>query len=203
MVIKWHYLAVKSLFALFKGITSNHVGYFYCLNCFHSFRTENKLKNHKNVFKNYDYCYLEMTKEDNKILNYNHGEKWMKIPFNIYADMESLLEKMSTYLNNPKKSLTTKMSKHPPSACSLFTYCTFDTTKNKFDYNRGIDCMKGFCKDLKKHATEIINLKKKEIIQLSIEENEPYLKKELCHKCKKRKEKKNKKTDELLMMSAI
>ena len=75
MVIKWHYLAVKSLFALFKGITSNHVGDFYCLNCFHSFRIENKLKNHKNVFKNYDSCYLEMTKEDNKILNYNHGEK--------------------------------------------------------------------------------------------------------------------------------
>ena len=116
----------------------------------------------------------------------------MKIPFIIYADMESLLEKISTYLNNPKKSLTTKISKHPPSDCSLFSYCTFDTIKNKFDYNRGIDCMKGFCKDLKKHATEIINFQKKEIIQLSIEENEPYLKKELCHKCKK-KEKKTKK----------
>ena len=32
--------------------------------------------------------------EKNKIiLKYNHGEKSMKVPFIIYADMESLLEK--------------------------------------------------------------------------------------------------------------
>ena len=29
---KWHYLAVKKLSALFKGITSNHDWEFYCLN---------------------------------------------------------------------------------------------------------------------------------------------------------------------------
>ena len=32
---KWHYLAVKSLSTLFRGITSNNNGDFYCLNCFH------------------------------------------------------------------------------------------------------------------------------------------------------------------------
>ena len=31
---KWHYLAVKNLSRLFIGITSNHNGDFYCLNCF-------------------------------------------------------------------------------------------------------------------------------------------------------------------------
>ena len=33
---------------------------------------------HKNVCGNYDYCYVEMPEEDNKILKYNHGEKSMK-----------------------------------------------------------------------------------------------------------------------------
>ena len=33
---KWHYLAVKSLPALLRGITSNHNGGFYCLSCLHS-----------------------------------------------------------------------------------------------------------------------------------------------------------------------
>ena len=46
---KWHYLAVKSLSALFRGITSNHVGEFFCLNCFHSYST--KKKNSKNMMK--------------------------------------------------------------------------------------------------------------------------------------------------------
>ena len=39
---KWHYLAVKSLSALLRGITSNHNGDFYCLNCFLSYSTEKK-----------------------------------------------------------------------------------------------------------------------------------------------------------------
>ena len=43
-------------------------GDFYCLNCPHSYRTENQLKKRYNVCKNHDYCYVEMPKEDNKIL---------------------------------------------------------------------------------------------------------------------------------------
>ena len=42
-----HYLAVKSLSALLRGISSSNNGDFYCLNCFHSYRTLNKLKNMK------------------------------------------------------------------------------------------------------------------------------------------------------------
>ena len=40
---RWHYLIVKGLTALFRGITSNYYGDCYCLNCFHSCRTLNKL----------------------------------------------------------------------------------------------------------------------------------------------------------------
>ena len=43
----WHYLAVKKLSALLIGITSKHHGNFYCLNCLHSFETENKRESHK------------------------------------------------------------------------------------------------------------------------------------------------------------
>ena len=56
-----------------------------------------------------------MPKEDNKILEYNQGEKSMKVSFIIYADLESLLEKMNTFHNNPEKSSTTKINKHTPS----------------------------------------------------------------------------------------
>ena len=75
-----------------------------------------------------------MPEEDNKVLKYNHGEKSIKVPFTIYADLESLLEKINTYHNNPEKSSTTKINKHTPSGYSLFTHCSFDATKNKFDY---------------------------------------------------------------------
>ena len=83
------------------------------------------------------YCYVKMPKEDKKILKYNHGEKSIKVPFTIYADLVSLLEKMKTCHNNPQKSSATKINKHTPSGYSLFTHCSFDTTKNKLDYYRG------------------------------------------------------------------
>ena len=44
---KWHYLTVENLPGLLKRITSTHEKDFYCLNCFHSYRTKNKLESHK------------------------------------------------------------------------------------------------------------------------------------------------------------
>ena len=95
-----------------SGITGNNNGDFYCLNCFQSYTTENKLKKQKKICENHDYCYVEMSEEDNKVLRYNQGEKYMKVPFIIDADAESLLEKMNTCHNNPEKSSTTKINKH-------------------------------------------------------------------------------------------
>ena len=57
---KWHYSVVKNLSGLLRGITSNHKEDFYCLNCFHSYSTKNKLEAHKKICENHDYCYVEM-----------------------------------------------------------------------------------------------------------------------------------------------
>ena len=183
---KWHYLAVKRLSALFREITGNNHGDLYCLNCFQSYTTENKLKKHKKVCNNHDYCYAEMPEEYNKILKYNEGEKCMKSPFIVYADSECLLEKMNTCHNNPEKSSTTKINKYTPSSYSLFTHCSFDTTKNKLDYCRGKNCMKKFCLDLREHVTKIINYEKKEMIPLTKKEDKKHNKQEVCYICKKR-----------------
>ena len=89
---RWHYLAVKSLSTLLRGATSNHHADFYCLNCFHSYRPLNKLKKHEIVCNNHDYCRVEMPKELEKI-KYSPGEKSLKVPFIVYADLECLLKK--------------------------------------------------------------------------------------------------------------
>ena len=81
----------------------------------------------------------------------------MKLPFVIYADLECLLEKMSSCINNPNESSTTEINKHTPSGYSIFTHCSFDISKNKLNYYRGKDCMKKFSKDLREHASKIID----------------------------------------------
>ena len=45
--------------------------------------------------------------------------------------------------------------------------------------------MERCCKDLKEHATKIINYEKKVMISLNDEENKSYKKQKLCYICKK------------------
>ena len=125
---RWHYLAVKSLPALFRGITSSNNGDFYCLNCFHSYRTLNKLKKHERVCNNHDYCRVDMPKEHEKI-KYLPGEKLLKVPFIIYADLECLLKKVKSSQNNPKHFYIEKKVRHKPSGYTWCSICSFDEIK--------------------------------------------------------------------------
>ena len=59
---KWHYLTITNLSALLQGNSSNHEGYFYCLNCFNSYITKNKLKEHEKICNNHDSYRIEMPK---------------------------------------------------------------------------------------------------------------------------------------------
>ena len=78
---QWHYIALKtihradgfnhrirSLSRLFRRVTSNNHGDFYCLNCLHSFRTDNALKRHERSCDNNDYGHVEMPTKHNKTL---------------------------------------------------------------------------------------------------------------------------------------
>ena len=126
-----------------------------------------------------------MPTKDNNIIKYNRGEKSIKMPFTIYADLECLLEKMNTCENDPNKSSTTKINKHIPSGFSIFTHCSFNESKSKLNYYRGDDCLEKFCKDLREHSTKIINYEKKKVILLTTEEKKDSNDQKRCYICKK------------------
>ena len=73
----WHYLAVKKLSIFLTGITAKHHGDFYCLNCLHFFRIENKLKSHEKVCKNKDFCGIVTLSEKDNILKFNQYMKYL------------------------------------------------------------------------------------------------------------------------------
>ena len=77
---------------LLIGITSKHYGNLYCLNYFLSFGTKNKLDSHKRVCENKDFCNIIMHLEGTQILEFNQYLKYEKAPFNIYANLEYLIE---------------------------------------------------------------------------------------------------------------
>ena len=171
---KWHYIAlkserpddgfnrpIKSLSRLFRGITSNHCGDFYCLNCLHSFKTDNALKRHERLCDNNDYCNVEMPTQFNKTLKYNYGEKSSKTPFIIYADLECLLIKQQSCHNFPNESYTERKAMPEPCGYALTLVSSFDSKQNKHSFYRGKDCNKRFYSDLKELGTKVITNKKK------------------------------------------
>ena len=103
-----------------------------------------------------------MPKEHEKI-KYLPGEKSLKVPFIIYADLECLLKKVRSCQNNPENTYTQKK----PSGYAWCSICSFDDMKNRRYFFSAKNCTEKFCKDLKELGTEIINFEEKEMISLT------------------------------------
>ena len=163
---KSHYFAVTKLSSLLQGKSSNHKEDFYCLKCFNSYTTKNKLKEHEEICNNHNSCCIEMPKWVKKTLKYNPGEESLKALFAIYLDLECLLKKEQSCENNPEKTYTEKKAKHEPSDWAMFTRCSFDEKENKRNYYRKKDFIEKLCKKLKERAMKIINYEKNDTTNL-------------------------------------
>ena len=92
---------------------------------------------------------------------------------------------MDSCNNDISKSSTEKKNKYERCGYSLFTNCSFDKKNNKLDYYRGKDCLKKFCKDLRKQARSKIYFEKKEMVKLTPEEEFSHCIDDKCIICKK------------------
>ena len=100
------------------------------------------------------------SKKDN-ILQFNQYMKSDKMPYIIYADLESMITKTDRCASNLEKSSTTKLGEHVSCGYSMPIIWEFDTIKNKHSLSRGEDYMKKFCSSLREHATNVINLRRR------------------------------------------
>ena len=77
----WHYRAIKSIPALLRGVSSSHNGDYYCLNWFHSYSTEEKLKAHEELCINNNFASIKMSTKKNKYVSSTPGKNTLKNPF--------------------------------------------------------------------------------------------------------------------------
>ena len=127
-----------------------------------------------------------MPKWFEKILKCNPGEKSLKEPFAIYLDLECMLKKESRRNSNLEKSYTENKARHELSGCAMLKRCSFNEEENKRNCYRGKGCIDKLCKKLKERAMEIIVYVKKDMIQLTVEENNSYDKQEACRICEEK-----------------
>ena len=177
--VKWHYLALKSILTtdgymrptqsisrLFNKITSSNTAHdYYCLNCFQSYSTDNKLKKYELVCENHDYCEVVMPDDKNRIIKYASGSKSLKMAHAIYVDIECQLVKHDTCINKLNKSWSTNKNTHIPCGYSINKVNEYEDKNHT--YYRGKDCMTKLSKDLLKIGKEILNEEKKPMIPLT------------------------------------
>ena len=82
-----------------------------------------------------------MPSEKVNILEFNQYLKLDKMPYIIFADIESLIKKIDECASSPEKSSTKKIGEHIPCGYSMSTIWAFDYIENKHTLYRGKGCM--------------------------------------------------------------
>ena len=178
-----HYCLVNNLSRLLGTQTSRHLTKrLFCLRCFNSFNCENSLKNHEEYCSTNECIKINMHKKGSilKFENYCNSEK---VPFIIYADMESLLNPIQSCEPNPQSSYTKKYQKHQPISYSYYIKCFDDNVFSQEPKTyTGLDAKQKFVESLEKDVKEIANIPKEDMI-FGKEEAERFNKETKCWIC--------------------
>ena len=145
-----HYCLIEEFSRLVSSQVSKHKGKsFICDNCLNPFPKEESLNKHKEYCSTNECIKIDMPEKGSilKFKNYCNSEK---VPFIIYADMESLLNPIQSCEPNPQSSYTKKYQKHQPISFSYYIKCFDDNVFSQEPRTyTGLDAMQN-CREFRK-----------------------------------------------------
>ena len=179
-----HYCLVKNMSALiYSQINRHKEARNICLNCLNSYNTKQALDKHKEYCYNNE-CVKTIMPEKGTFLRFKNFLHSEKVPFIVYADMESLIKNMDNCDPNPKNSYTKKYQKHEPISFSYYIKCFNDSVyEPRLSTYTGKDAMDVFIKWLEEDVKAIANIKPKEMI-FTEEDKKQFNKSWECWICK-------------------
>ena len=181
-----HYCYIKSLGRLLRQQyydTKRH----FCTRCLQGYKTEELLEKHRTLCRGAAYrpIRIDMPEKGKNTLQFTNYQKQMKAPFVIYADSESILEKISTCMPEPGESSTTQTEIHKPCGFSFVAVRTDGEVVKDFLY-RGEDCVQRFLAALVDTEIELREtLKQKAPLQMTKQDWRDYNSTASCHIYKK------------------
>ena len=181
-----HYCLIENLSRLVSLQISKHNGKsFLCDNCLNPFPTEESLNKHKEYCSANEYVKAEMPKKGiDDILWFINYLKEEKVPFMIYADIESLIKSLQTCEPSPQRSYTKQYQKHEPISFSYYIKCFDDNVfKQRLRSYTGEDAMQKFVEWLEEDIRIISNIPDVDMI-FRKEEAERFNKETKCWICK-------------------
>ena len=161
---KNHYCLIKDFNKLVSSQVSKHNGRVYiCRRCLNPFPKEESLKTHEEYCNTSECIKTNMPEKGSKIIFKNHWRS-EKVPFIIYADMESILKPIEKCDSDPEKKYTQKYQKHEPISFSYYIKCSYkNNTLEPRSYTE-VDAMKKFIEWLEKDVKTLANIPSAEMI---------------------------------------
>ena len=123
-----HFCWIKNLSRLVSKQSSKHDHHrHFCLRCLNSFHSEQTLEKHKELCNTKNPVKIVLPEKDKNILQFKNLNNSMKVPFVVYADFESFIEKIDTCQPDSKNSYTNQFQRHTPSGFCYLIKCFDDS----------------------------------------------------------------------------
>ena len=184
-----HYCYIKSLSRLLYGqqhSEGNH--YHYCERCLQGFSLQTAFQKHTTLCRGATSrpTRIDMPEKGKNTLKFQNNQRQMKVPYVIYADYESIIEKYDTCIPPTDRSSTTKTEVHKPCGFSLVAVRSDGEVKNKQACcYRGEGCVKQFLAALLQTEAETREeLTHKKKLQMTREDWRAFDAAKECHICK-------------------
>lgn len=161
-----HYCLIKDLPRLVKNqITKHHGKLHFCDVCLIFFNTYDALDSHS--------CGGVATELPPKgsFIQFKNFSRKQTVPFVIYADFETMLERFQSCDPDPSKSYTAKRQRHVAIAFAYHITCALDKQYNRYVSYRGLDCISKFVNSIYKDAKKIYNIFKKQVPMIYTDTN--------------------------------
>ncbi|MCG7869684.1 MAG: DNA polymerase, partial [Candidatus Thiodiazotropha taylori] len=153
---KSHYCLIKNLNRFLSQMNRNKNQMYFCPYCLHGFCKETSLQEHKMYCSRHGAQKIELPiRNKNDLLQFTDYEKTLKVPFVIYADTETLIQKVHTCQPNPDRSASTPSTKLEVCGFGYKVVCENEQYTKPTVIYRGKDAGKKLIEGLLREEEEI------------------------------------------------
>ena len=183
-----HYVWIKNFNRLCYNVNKHARKKYFCKHCIQHFTNESILLKHMEDCMVLNGCQAIGMPAEGEVAKFKSFRETVKIPFVIYADLESLLHKLTvTQKLEVNKEQTEKLQKHVACSYGYKVVCCYNDSLSKpFKTYRGIDSVHKFFTDIFEEEKEILEklIKfQKTPLNLSYEEEIHHEKATKCYVC--------------------
>ena len=183
-----HYVLISDFNRLMYNKTKHKCKKYFCMYCLQSFSQENILENHiETCIQVNGIQAIKMPDEDNKILKFNSYYKQLPSPFVIYADFESITEKIHYCKQDNKNSYTEKYQNHIDCGYGYKLVCFYDDKYSKpIQLYRGQKAVYKFLEKMLEEVEYCKNIIKNHFnkkINMSEDDKKLFKESKKCHIC--------------------